>query len=185
MIGLSVLLAVFVYFWLARFVVRRVGNRAAKYAVIVVFILIPTWDIILGKLYLSHLCSTEAGAKVYRTVELPAEYWDEKGRPKFYVNQYEHNKLRYIFQNKKMVDAPEFQYTWVTKPYSEFFHIEKDVLQIVDREKRIVIGEYFLFRYWGGWIARNFSPHNSAISCEAKDLDSWPLNIFKPTTSIL
>lgn len=183
MIGLSILLAVVAYVWLARFVTKRITNRTAKYAVVVLFILIPTWDIIPGKLYLNYLCENEAGVKVYKTVELPAEYWDKKGRPRFYVNQYDHNKVRYIFPDKQMVDASQFEYTWVTKPYSKFLHIDKDVLQLTEREKATTLGEYFLFRYWGGWLARNFSPHNSASSCEVKDLDSWPLNIFKPATS--
>lgn len=38
-------------------------------------------DEIAGRIYLSHLCATEAGVKVYKTVELPAEYWDERGKP--------------------------------------------------------------------------------------------------------
>lgn len=69
MIGLSILLAVVVYVWLARFVARRIENRAAKYTVIAIFILIPTWDVIPGKLYFNHLCENEAGLKIYKTVE--------------------------------------------------------------------------------------------------------------------
>ncbi len=69
MIGLSVLLAVIAYLGLARFVARRVENRAAKYAVIAVFVLIPTWDIIPGKLYFNSLCENQAGLKTYKTVE--------------------------------------------------------------------------------------------------------------------
>ncbi len=69
MIGLSILLAVVVYVWLARFVAKRIKNRTAKYTVIAIFILIPTWDIIPGKLYFNHLCEKEAGLKIYKTVE--------------------------------------------------------------------------------------------------------------------
>lgn len=69
MIGLSILLAVVAYIWLARFVARRIENRAAKYTVIAIFILIPTWDVIPGKLYFNHLCEKEAGLKIYKTVE--------------------------------------------------------------------------------------------------------------------
>lgn len=69
MIGLSILLAVFAYVWVARFIARRIENRAAKYTVIALFILIPTWDIIPGKLYFNYLCENEAGLKIYRTVE--------------------------------------------------------------------------------------------------------------------
>lgn len=68
MIGLSILLAVVSYVWLARFVARRIENRAAKYTVIAIFILIPTWDVIPGKLYFNHLCETQGGEKIYKTV---------------------------------------------------------------------------------------------------------------------
>ena len=173
--------------WIAWKLARRFTSGSTRLVVglgvFLLFFCALFADEIAGRIYFNHLCATEAGVKVYRTIELPAEYWDEQGRPRFYVNRYDHNKLRYIFKDKKMVDAPELQYTWVTKPFSEFFHIEKDVLQIADRESRNPLGEYFLFRYWGGWIALNFSPNHAGVSCEAKDLDSWPLNIFRPATS--
>jgi hypothetical protein len=121
--------------------------------------------------------------KVFQTVELPAEYWDVQEKPRFYVNRYGDNKLRFIFPDKTMIDAPQFEYTWVTTPYSKFFHIDKDILQITNREKNTKLGVYYLFRYWGGWLARDFSPHNSATSCEMKDFNSWELSIFKPATS--
>lgn len=184
MIALMVLVAATVYLVIGNFIVKRIPSKWGKRIAIAVLILIPTGDAIVGRIYLSYLCNTEAGVKVYQTVELPAEYWDGQGRPKFYVNQYEQNKMRYIFPNKQMIDAPQFQYTWTTKPYSQFFHIDKDVLQIADSNKGTTLGEYFLFRYWGGWIARNFDLiHNTAASCKVKDFDNWELNIFKPATS--
>jgi hypothetical protein len=183
MIGLLMLSALVIYVWLARLAIKHTKNRILKYVVIVTFILIPTWDIIPGRLYFNHLCSTKAGAKIYRTVQLPAGYWDERGAARFSVNQYDHNKMRYIFTDKRIVPAPGFEYTRVTSSFSEIFHIDEDVLRVIESEKGISLGEYFLFRYWGGWLAKNFSPHNTAVSCEANDLDSWPLNIFKPAIS--
>lgn len=69
MIGLSILLALAIYIWLARFVGKRIENRTAKYLVVALFVLIPTWDIIPGKIYFSHLCKNEAGLKIYKVVE--------------------------------------------------------------------------------------------------------------------
>ncbi len=40
-----------------------------KLLVIAVFILIPTWDIIPGKIALAHYCDKEGGIKIYRSVE--------------------------------------------------------------------------------------------------------------------
>ena len=48
-----------------------------------VLLILPFADEIAGRIYFNHLCETEAGIKVYQTIELPAEYWDEDGAPKF------------------------------------------------------------------------------------------------------
>lgn len=40
-----------------------------KLLVIAAFILIPTWDIIPGKIALAHYCDKEGGIKIYRSVE--------------------------------------------------------------------------------------------------------------------
>jgi hypothetical protein len=166
MIGLSILLAVVIYVWLARFATKRIENRAAKYTVIALFILIPTWDIILGKLYFNHLCATQAGVKVYKTVELPAEYWDAQGRAKFYVGWDSHLGKKYPLLYKRGT-------------YPSVFYIDNAGYKFVDRQSGQVLGEVVDFRYWGGWIARNFSPHNTATTCE---LSGNLINeIFKPS----
>lgn len=177
------LVAVLVAVKVSQLLKMGVAKLAAGAATFVLVFLLPFSDDIAGRIYLNRLCSTEAGVKVYQTVELPAEYWDVQGNPRFYVNRYGDNKLRFIFPDKTMIDAPQFEYTWVTTSYSGFFHIDKDVLQITSREKNAKLGDYNLFRYWGGWLARDFSTHNSAISCEMKDFNIWELGIFKPATS--
>jgi len=186
MSSLILFAAAVVYLMIGGLILKRISSKWMKGLVVVILILIPTGDEIAGHFYFNHLCSTEAGAKVYQTVELPADYWDDQGNPRFYVNRYGDNKLRFIFPDKTMIDAPQFEFTWVSTPYSEFFHIDKDVLQIKDREKNTTLGDYYLFRYWGGWLdTQIFSMmHNSAVSCEAKDLDSWSTKIFKPIAAI-
>ena len=79
MIGLSILLAVAAYIWLARFVAKRIENRAAKYLVIALFVLVPTWDIIPGKIYFNNMCEKEAGLKVYKVVERVEGFRYEQG----------------------------------------------------------------------------------------------------------
>ena len=53
-------------------------------AVFLIMLLFPVSDEIAGRIYFNHLCETEAGVKVYQTIELPAEYWDKDGKPNFY-----------------------------------------------------------------------------------------------------
>jgi hypothetical protein len=179
MIGLSMLLAVVIYVWLARLVVKRVKSKTAKFAVIALLTLIPTWDIVPGKIYFNHLCETEAGVKAYRTVELPAEYWDEKGQAKFFKKNgdLDHSILKNRFGEPSL-----------TKPNSAFFGIDQTHQQLVDNSNQEILGEVVSFMYWGGWISRYLSPHNSAVDCENfhgnQFWHDFYVRFFQPTTPI-
>lgn len=109
-------------------------------------------DEIAGRIYLSYLCATEAGVKVYQTVELSAEYWDEQGRAKFYVN----------FDS---LLGKTYSVKYKHGTYSSFFHIDNAGYEYSNALSGKVLGEAIDFRYWGGWARRNLSPHNSATSC--------------------
>ena len=158
--GLAVVIALYFYVRLAMWIARKLAGRresrqwkwVVRIAVALVFVLIPTWDIILGHLYLNHLCSTEAGVKVYQTVELPAEYWDEHGAVKFplvkdnYISSYKENRI------------------------SRFFQIDRSVYSLSDKLGKVLV-EDVVFRNWGGWVVRAFSPHNTAVSCGAGSMN--------------
>jgi len=73
MIGLTILVVIALYVWLARTVINKVYTKTQsltkKRIAIVIFILIPTWDIILGFPIYAYLCMTQSGVKIYRTVD--------------------------------------------------------------------------------------------------------------------
>ncbi len=127
---------------------------AGGMAVFLVTLLLPIADEIAGRIYFNHLCKTEAGVKVYQTIELPAEYWDEDGKPKFYDG----NTLPDNEYVKAGVKAEAIEKTQAFG-VQEFGTVFKE--KNSDYKQSEVIG----FRYWGGWLIRNFSPHNTAISC--------------------
>jgi len=173
MIGLSILLAIIIYIWLARFIVKLIKNRIAKYTVIAIFILIPTWDIIPGKIYFNNLCENEAGVKVYKTVELPAEYWDGQGKPRFYDE---------INGNMRL---PLDKYEWKSRTEKYPFFVEKNISDMKEKNTEEILNERVLFTYWGGWISRNFAPHNTATSCgsDVKAYTRYVKQIFVPSHS--
>jgi len=179
MIGLFILVALVIYVWLARFVAKRIKNRIAKYAVIAIFILIPTWDIIPGKLYFKYVCEKEGGMKFYKTVELPAEYWDEQGKPKFL------NKQGY--PDLKLMKEKLYEPAGRIEQYSTVLEIDKVTSLVKERASQDVLAEVTTFHLWGGWVSRNFSPHNTAISCEfIQDYDfsrNFYGGLFKAATS--
>lgn len=180
MIALMILSAATVYLVIGNFIVKHIPNKWGKRIAIAILVLIPTGDSIVGHLYFNYLCSTEAGVKVYQTVELPAEYWDGQGQPKFF-NKY--GNLERDFWVSKL-DEPAGD----VKRYSAFFAIDKDTSLVKEKSSQKVLAEIITFRYWGGWLAQNSSLiHNTANSCKfisAPDFSrDFYGSIFKPATS--
>ena len=79
----------------------------------------PIADEIAGRIYFNHLCETEAGAKVYQTIELPAEYWDENGKPNFYYGATNNDIPPYAFERVGAEVIPK------AKEKIRLFHIEQ------------------------------------------------------------
>lgn len=185
--GLAAIVALYFYVRLALWVAKKLADKregkqwkwGVRVAVALVFVLIPTGDSIVGHLYLDHLCSTGAGVKVYQTVELPAEYWDEHGKPRFFN---EHGYLEHKFWVDKLDESGGH-----IERYSAIFAIDKDTSPVKERASQKVLAEVTTFRFWGGWVSRNFSSHNTASSCEfiqASDFShSFYGQLFKPATS--
>jgi hypothetical protein len=149
--------AFFTIRWLMR--IPKKGKHKALVAVtgIVVFLLIPTWDEILGRIYLRHLCATKAGVKVYKTVELPAEYWDENEQPIF-MNS------RGVLDMEILGDRLEWR-RQKTLCVKHLIKIEKDQWILYDKQLQRKLAEKISFTRYFGWINK-FSPApNVAESC--------------------
>jgi hypothetical protein len=153
-IGLSVLIALVLYVYLAKVTIQFVGKRAksklAKYLTIAMFVLIPTWDIIPGRVFFQHLCETEAGVKALKTVELDRSYFKPDGKP-------DDKKLaeRYPQMNK------------FERNFSTIFHIAKTESTIHDKETGEVLGTAANFSYRGGWLTVSVLVDATGSSCPA------------------
>ncbi len=139
---------------------------------------LPFGDEIVGRIYLSYLCSAEAGAKVYKTVELPAEFWDKQGRPIF---------LKSNGDLDKTILGERFKEPHLIEHHSTFFKLDRRRMQLVDQDSQEMLGEVIDFMYWGGWISRNLSPNHNAADCrEVYDpifASSFYAKFFKPVNS--
>jgi len=154
-----------VAFWVAIKVAKRSARTNAKIAigfgVFAVLILALLADEIVGRIYLSHLCTTQAGAKVYQTIELPMEYWDEQGGPKFL-------NARGIIVDAVLKDR--FKWHSVDEPYvNRFVRIEKNRWLIQDQKTKQDLGEKVTFNRYFGWLNRFSTAPNVAESCR----DLW------------
>lgn len=156
-----ILIVLAIAIWIAAKVAKRFERRGAKIAVgALMFLLIffvPFADEFAGRIYLNHLCATEAGMKIYKTIQLPAEYWDEGGRPKF---------LKANGDLDKTILGNRFSEPAVKKPYSHAFGIDDYRHQVVDNTINETLGEVVNFMHWGGWISRNLTPSSSAVDCK-------------------
>lgn len=152
MFGLAVLLALGLYVYLAKVVVKFVDrcteNKLAKYATIALFVLIPTWDIMPGQLYFAYLCEKEAGTKVLKTVEIEKEYFLSDGRP-------DEKKL-----SDRFVQPHKFD-----REFSPLFHIARFESTIQDKQSGEILGRATSLSHYGGWLSAYLFALGNATTC--------------------
>lgn len=173
-----ILLALILGLWAAFVVAKRFASGGAKVAtgigILALAFLVLFGDELAGRAYLNYLCASEAGVKVYQTVELPAEYWDKEGKAKFYDEK-----------NGNFYLSKEYPSEWRIENHSSLLHVDKRVSALRDQTKKKTYAEEVSFMYWGGWIRRNLSPNNSAVSCgnDLEQFRSFMRQAFKPANS--
>lgn len=155
-----------------RFFKQKSAKIVGGIAILLFIFAVPFADEIAGRIYLSYLCATEAGVKVHQTVELPAEYWEADGKPKFYD------------ERNGNFNLPQIGTDFKTQKYYSTFRIEKFQFWYFEKQNGKILGEITNFHYLGGWISRNFNPApGGGASCERPVLQSSReivLAIFHP-----
>jgi hypothetical protein len=148
---------------------------AGGVTVFLVTLFLPVSDEITGRIYFNHLCETEAGMRVYQPMELPTEYWNENGELKLLKSNgdFDFRKIEWLHAGWEDVKNKS------SSSMDESHWIVREV------KNNQPIGAIVTYCYWGGWVRRNFSPHNTAQSCsqvEGKKFHrDFYLSIFKPT----
>lgn len=187
MIGLVVLGVLLAYIAIGLGVASRVKG-AWRVLVIAVFVLIPTWDIIPGKIALSHYCEKEGGIRIYRSVDGVEGFLSLDGR--VYEEYFKRYGYKYIevakeVRNPKTGKLDGIEYVRVTlgedgklreividKPLSRFAYkkaprlgegqLEWGIVRNIDRILDLQSGETLAKRaeiYWtGNWLQRITSP---------------------------
>jgi hypothetical protein len=167
-------LGLIAYVVLAKFIVSAIGkytkSKAAKYVSIEVFVLIPTWDIVPGRLYFSHLCEREGGIKVFKTVELDKAYFLPNGQP-------DQTKLS-MSDNFAMVRMDD-------RGYSPIFHIARFESALHDKQNDEVLGVDVHLAHYGGWLNAYLFPQGPPTRCAGYSpyRDVWTEIIRPKSTS--
>jgi hypothetical protein len=153
MFGLSILVVLVMYVYLAKVAVKFVGrhttSKLARYGAVALFVLIPTWDILPGQLYHEYLCKTEGGIQVFKTIEIPTTYFLPNGQP-------DDNKIRDLLLDR--VGEPD-------RNFSKLFHITKYQTVLVDKRTKERLGTATDFWYKGGWLKKTILPDALSTIC--------------------
>lgn len=187
MIALMLLGALALYLAFAviatKLLVRRVKSKRTKWSVgfasALVFFLIPTWDVIVGKIYLQSLCAEQGGAKIYKVTELGKEYFLSPGE----VNVNTAGRLPAKGGELNIIKVKsKFSYFRKSTRISHFFRIDQDMLTIKEISTGDVIATDTNFFYFGGWLANSTGLHVSGTHCPRANTyyGEFEAAIFKP-----
>jgi len=179
MVGLTVLVVITLYFILALSTVILVAVKCKgwKWQIItlLVFILIPTADVIVGNIYFKYVCNQHSGVFVHKKVGIGDEYYLQPG---------EEDSSRWIFkldfltkENGQKVDRDKFRqdYDFIigkAETYSKYLHIYRQELTIIDKNLNEVLSKYIKFSYGGGWVENIYKVTGSGRGCPSGILNS-------------
>lgn len=183
-----ILIVVFVVYVVIAFVTTRAVFRTTRSHVragltSIAFVLIPTWDVVLGVPYWKIECASEGGQKVYKTVPIGKDSYTSSVRGtqipeikdmevgKEYpvrIDGVEY-KVKLIPDRKKLSDR--FEIVVGKREGSRTLGVEREISYVKDNQTGELLGEATSFLYWGGWVANSTGYHVSAVRCPSEPLD--------------
>lgn len=208
MIGLGFFLALILYiglallisYWARRGFDTPKAKHIAQALTLIIFALIPTWDIIPGKLYFNHLCETEGGLKIYKTAEEVEGLHQVEGGSstaqstlrygyKFVEGtSLEGNLMKYtlgangaLLQQKISEVTSNYIVSRTIEPRS--FNILKTSYRIAHRQTGEQYSMMSFFSHSGNWLQVKFSPllgHGGDCTSPPPSFKDFYLKTIKP-----
>jgi hypothetical protein len=150
------------------------------------FVLIPTWDIPIARQQYEHLCQTEAGVKIYKSVDGVEGFinvFSGIGVAEDILKNYGYqfvegtdvsNKwIRYSLDEhgkavKQHIDVPTARYR-IDKVQSRLEYAVKDEIVIDDVRTKEKLATKTAFSPQGGWLAQEL--HWFVGSCRGNDME--------------
>jgi hypothetical protein len=170
-------LAIVVTWFVARSFSRARARATALIGMLTAFALIPTWDIVPGKVYFDHLCRTKAGARIYDKAERVKGFRFASGAPDpqlLGATRYRYLEgtdalgrlVRYSFdEHGKVVQQ------WIAQPTSRYvfqiiggtwmplsFNVKRYQGVIIDTASGSTLATITSFSHAGNWIQKRAAP---------------------------
>ncbi|MDP1717236.1 MAG: hypothetical protein Q8L40_04085 [Burkholderiales bacterium] len=157
-------------------VLTRQKNRKAKWLAgffsMTVFVLIPTWDWALGSIYFSYLCQADAGYKIYQTVKLGHEFYDEKGSARFIAPQGD--------INWEMLRGRYIRKVYAHTVFPKSMNVKKFHWIIEDQQTQSTLAVLVRPDQGPGWVGRlSGSGEGPGRHCENQDFKSEYLEMIR------
>tara|TARA_R110002072_G_C7869532_1_gene527126 strand:- start:581 stop:1105 length:525 start_codon:yes stop_codon:yes gene_type:complete len=141
---------------------------------VVITVLILLGDEALGRIYFYSLCASNGGEKIYKTVELPQEYWRENGEPVF-LDEKGVNKVKSILND---------DYAFHTKQIKNI-RLDPQIIgyekAIKDKQSGEILATKTTYYYGGGWLINSQPFHVQRKACpvgESGNYAHFLKNIF-------
>jgi len=117
-------------------------------------ILIPTWDIPIGRINFNHLCKTQAGQFIYKKISLGDEYFLKAGERDLRY-QYDGHPFAYAKGGELKLERVKREYiinTTFDRDYSRWGHIFMRETTISSIQDKKILSRAVSFYYRGGWL---------------------------------
>lgn len=188
MAGLSVLFFIGLYFFIAYKIIKATNTKRTKLLAIVILILIPTADEVVGRIYLQHLCTTEGGLKVYRVVQDVEGFMSDGSEDVLAVEKYgykfsESRPLngrvnRYSKVNEQVVKEVDvlpksnYRVRYLTTGQKDIYMRQALVVETYPSGEMLATDIQIGFS--GGWVERFVAKFGSGsrVWCKSKDVNA-------------
>lgn len=139
-------------------VVKVIPSKKWKWisgiVVVLASVLIPTWDIPIGRINFNHLCETQAGQFIYKQIPLGEEYFLKPGERDL---RYQHDSHPSAYAkggelNMGKIKQEYMINTKLDRDYSRWGHIYKWETIISTVQSNEILSRAVSFHYRGGWL---------------------------------
>lgn len=137
-----------------KFVTGKKRKWISALLIILTSILIPTWDIPIGRINFSHLCKTQAGQFINKQVSLSEEYFLKAGERN--LRYQENSEFAYAKGGELNLEMVKQDYVIkrnYDKGLSRWGYINKRETSITNLQDKDTLSYAISFQYGGGWLS--------------------------------